>query len=300
KLVDVPDSIAIIGAGVIGLELGSVWHRLGSKVSIFEPAGGLLLQADPVIARQAKSIFTKQGLSFHFDCQVDSCEFSSGQVKLKYTQKDKTGEEFFDKVLVSIGRRPNTTDLVSSDCKLALTESGQIKVDQYCMTNIPGVYAIGDAVRGPMLAHKSSEEGIMVAEHIAGHAHSLNYDIIPYIIYTRPEIAWCGKTETELKAAKVDYKTGSFPFAANGRAHAGGEAQGVVKVLSDAKTDRILGVHMIGPHVSELIQQAVIAMEFKASSEDLAQSIFAHPTLSESLHEAMLDVHDIAIHKSRS
>ena len=297
KLDKVPDSIAIIGAGVIGLELGSVWHRLGSKVSIFEPVSGLLLLADPAISRQAKSIFSKQGLDFHFDSNVDSCEFSSKKVNLKYTQKGKAKEQSFDKVLVSIGRIPNTTDLVSTDCALAMTESGQIQVDHHCLTNIAGVYAIGDAVRGPMLAHKSSEEGIMVAEHIVGHTASVDFDHVPYIIYTNPEIAWCGKTETELKAEKTNYKTGSFPFSANGRAHAGGEAQGLVKVLSDVTTDRILGVHMIGPHVSELIQQAVIAMEFKASTEDLALSMFAHPTLSETFHEAVLDVDKQSIHK---
>ena len=293
----VPNSIAIIGAGVIGLELGSVWHRLGSKVSIFEPTSGLLLQADPSIARQAKSIFSKQGLDFHFDSNVESCEIKSNQVNLKYTQKNEIKQQTFDKVLVSIGRIPNTAKLVSAQCDLALSESGQIQVDQYCLTNIPGVYAIGDAVRGPMLAHKSSEEGIMVAELIAGHHASVDYEHVPYIIYTNPEIAWCGNTEAELKTKKIKYKTGNFPFAANGRAHAGGEAAGLIKVISDSNTDRILGVHMIGPHVSELIQQAVIAMEFKASTEDLALSMFAHPTLSETFHEAILDVDKHSIHK---
>ncbi len=295
----VPQSIAIIGAGVIGLELGSVWHRYGSKVVIYEFLDSLLPSADTDIAKLAGRLFKKQGLSFHFSSEVIRTDVKNNNVELSY--KDSTGEhtETFDKILVATGRVPNTEKLASFK-ELNLDSKGFIEVDAQCKTNIDNIYAIGDAVRGPMLAHKGSEEGIMVAELIAGNFGKVNYDIIPFVIYTNPEIAWCGQTEQQLKQKNTDYNIGVFRFIANGRAKALAKTDGLIKIIADKKTDRILGVHMIGPQVSELIMQAVIAMEFKASSEDLALTLFAHPGLSEVLHEAALDVAGNAIHKVNS
>lgn len=297
---DVPKRLAIVGAGVIGLELGTVWRRLGAEVSLFEFSPELLPTADKTITRQAKQIFSKQGLTFHFGTQVTSCKMKKNRVELSYKKGDGNTTDVFDKVVVAVGRQPNTMDLCSDDAGLDFDEGGRIAVDEQCRTNLPGVYAIGDAVRGPMLAHKGSEEGMMVAELIAGKAARVNYEIIPFVIYTHPEIAWCGRTEHELKMSETEFKSGTFSFAANGRARAAGHKLGLVKILADAATDRVLGVHIIGPQASELIAQAVIAMEFKASSEDLAMTMFAHPSLSEVIHEAALDINDSAIHKAKT
>lgn len=293
----IPKTLAIIGAGVIGLELGSVWSRYGSKVVVYEFLDSLLPMADTDIAKQANRLLKKQGLTFNFSTEVIKTDFKDGLVELTY--KDSKGEksESFEKVLVATGRVPSTNNLCSNKVELKMDKKGFIEVDAQCKTNISNVYAIGDAVRGPMLAHKSSEEGIMVAELIAGNFSKVNYDIIPFVIYTHPEIAWCGQTEQQLKENNIKYNVGSFRFVANGRAKASAQTDGLIKILADSKTDRILGVHMIGSQVSEIIMQAVIAMEFKASSEDLALTIFAHPGLSEVFHEAALDVAGNSIHK---
>lgn len=295
----VPESLAIIGAGVIGLELGSVWRRLGSKVSLFEFSKSLLPMADKQIAQQASRLFKKQGLNFYFGTQVTGYEIKNNQVCLSFENSKGKNTASFDKVIVAIGREPNVAALFSAEAGLQINERGFIEVNEQCQTNIQGIYAIGDAVRGPMLAHKGAEEGMMVAELIAGQSARVNYETVPFVVYTEPELAWCGKTEQELKESGRDYQVGSFNFAANGRAQAVGQTDGMIKILSDAKTDRILGVHMVGSHVSELIAQAVIAMEFGSSSEDLAMTMFAHPSLSEVLHEAALDVDARAIHKTR-
>ena len=293
----VPEELAIIGAGVIALELGSVWRRLGAKVTLFKSSNKLLPAADTDISKLAEKIFLEQGLKFCFGSQVNNSKINNNKIDISYTQADTNKTKTFDKVIIAIGRSPNTQYLSATACELKYNEQGYIDVDEQCHTNLPGVYAIGDAVRGPMLAHKGGQEGVMVAELIAGQYSRVNYTSIPLVIYTAPEIAWCGKTEQQLKASNIAYKSGSFPFANNGRAHAMNNKQGLIKILADAKTDRILGVHMIGPHVSELIGQAVIAMEFQSSSEDLAMTMFAHPSLSEVLHEAALDVMDQSIHK---
>ncbi|VAW98639.1 Dihydrolipoamide dehydrogenase of 2-oxoglutarate dehydrogenase [hydrothermal vent metagenome] len=295
----VPESLAIIGAGVIGVELGSVWQRYGSKVVVYEFLDSLLPIADHEVSQQATKLLKKQGLEFHFASQVTATEIDGDKVKLSY--KDSTGEhsKIFNKVLVATGRIANTNKLCSNKVKLNIDEKGFIKVDAQCKTNIDTIYAIGDAVRGPMLAHKASGEAIMVAELISGNFAKVNYDIIPFIIYTHPEIAWCGATEQQLKQNNIAYNVGKFHFMANGRAKAAAETDGFIKIIADKKTDRILGVHMIGSKVSELIMQAVIAMEFNASSEDLALTMFAHPTLSEALHEAASDVSNTAIHSIR-
>lgn len=295
----VPESIAIMGAGVIGLELGSVWRRLGAKVSLFESCKTLLPVADQQIAKQTTQLLKKQGLDFHFDTRVTGYEIKNNQVCLLYEDVEGKHKESFDKVIVGIGREPNIKNVIAKNAGIKLDDRGFIQVDEQCKTSLTGVYAIGDAVRGPMLAHKGSEEGMMVAELIAGMSARVNYETIPFVVYTEPELAWCGKTEQELKVNGHDYHVGVFPFASNGRARAAANTNGMIKILADAKTDRILGVHMLGHHVSELISQAVIAMEFGSSSEDLAMTMFAHPSLSETVHEAALDVEGRAIHKAR-
>ncbi len=291
----VPKTIGIIGAGVIGLELGSVWNRLGSKVILFEAMDSFLPMADTQIAGEALKQFQKQGLNFEFGASVSGSELKPGGVQVEYQQHNKTQTKMVERLIVAVGRRPNS-NIVSDACELNIDARGFVVVDQQCKTNIEGVYAIGDLVRGPMLAHKGSEEGMMVAERIVGQHAKVNYNNIPSIIYTHPEIAWVGNTEDDLKQAGKSYKTGVFPFAASGRARASGDTSGLVKVIADAETDRVLGVHMIGSHCSELITQAVIAREFSASAEDLALTIFAHPTLSEAVHEAALAVDNRAIH----
>jgi len=293
---DVPQRLGIIGAGVIGLELGSVWRRLGSEVTLLEAQDEFLSMADRQIARSALQLFQKQGLDIRMGALVKSTQVSDAGVEVSYRDKEGDHALMVDRLIVSVGRRPCPENIAAAETGLLLDEGCRIHVDDYCATNLPGVYAVGDAVRGPMLAHKGSAEGVMVAERIAGQQSSMNYDTIAAVIYTQPEIAWVGKTEEALRQNGVNFKAGTFPFAASGRARAMRETDGMVKLLSDAETDRMLGVHIIGSHASELIGQAVLAMEFEASSEDVARTVFAHPTLSEALHEAALSVDGLAIH----
>ena len=293
----VPASFGVIGAGVVGLELGSVWNRLGAEVILLEALPDFLPIADKDVSKQAARQFKKQGLDIRLGTLVKSAQVKDSQVTV--TVEDKNGESqlTFDILLVSVGRKPFTDGLLSDDSGVQLTEHGQIQVDEKSRTTAPGVWAVGDCVRGPMLAHKASEEGIAVAELIAGKPAHIHFDTVPWVIYTDPEIAWVGKTEQELQAAGVEYNAGSFPFAANGRALAGGHGTGLVKMLADAETDEILGVHILGANASELISECVVAMEFQGSSEDLASMIHAHPTLSEAVHEAALHLDKRAIHR---
>ena len=297
---EVPSRLGIIGAGVIGLELGSVWRRLGSRVVLLEAQPEFLTMTDGQIAAEALRLFTAQGLDIRLGARLLSCQAAENKVEMIYQDHSGDHRETVDKLIVAVGRRPNTRDLFAPEAELLLDEWGVIHVDEHCRTNIPGVYAIGDVVRGPMLAHKGSEEGIMVAERIAGQRSSVNYEAVPAVIYTLPEIAWVGKSERELRAAGVDFRVGVFPFSASGRAQALGNTAGMIKVIADSVTDRVLGVHMIGPNCSELVAEAVIAMQFSASSEDLAITMFAHPTLSEALHEAALAVEGRSIHIARA
>lgn len=298
EFTSVPKRLGVIGAGVIGLEMGSVWSRLGSEVVLLEAQTEFLAAADTRIARDAQRQFERQGLDIRLGARVTGSKVTSRNISVTY--EDDKGEQTLtvDKLIVAVGRRPNTENLFAADSNLLLDERGFIHVDEQCRTNIPGVYAVGDVVRGPMLAHKGSEEGIMVAEIIAGKPGHVNYDTIPWVIYTDPEIAWVGRTEQSLKAAGIPVKSGTFNFAANGRARAMQNAVGMVKVIAHADTDRILGVHIVGPMGSELIAEAVLAMEYGASSEDLARTIHAHPTLSETVREAALSVEKMAIHKA--
>ena len=285
----VPKKLAIIGAGVIGLEMGSVWRRLGSEVTILEAAPDFLAAADQDVAKEALKLFTKQGLSIQMGVRIGEVKSSKKGVAIAYTDKDgKEAKLEADRLIVSVGRVPNTDGLNAEAVGLKLNERGMIEVDGHCKTNLPGVWAIGDVVRGPMLAHKAMEEGVMVAELMAGQAGHCNFDTIPWVIYTAPEIAWVGKTEQQLKAEGVAYKAGKIPFLANGRALGMGAPDGFVKMLACAKTDRILGVHIIGVGASDLIAEGVVAMEFGAASEDLARICHGHPTLSEVVHEAAL------------
>ncbi|WP_243043091.1 dihydrolipoyl dehydrogenase [Dyella sedimenti] len=293
----VPKRLGVIGAGVIGLELGSVWRRLGSEVTILEALPDFLSVADADIAKIAAKEFAKQGLDIKTGAKLTKAEVKGEEVHLTYEDKDGAHDLVVDKLLVAVGRRAYTDGLLAEDTGVKLDERGRIVVDEHNHTGVDGVWAIGDAVRGPMLAHKGSEEGVAVAEWIAGKAGHVNLDTVPYVIYTEPEISWVGKTEKQLKDEGVPYKVGTFPFAAIGRAVAMNEAVGQVKMLAHAETDRILGVHMVGPGVSELIAECVVAMEFKGSSEDLARIVHAHPTLSEAVHEAALSVDKRAIHK---
>jgi dihydrolipoamide dehydrogenase len=294
----VPKRLGVIGAGVIGLELGSVWRRLGAEVTILEALPDFLGTADRDIAKVAAREFAKQGLAIKLGAKVSKAEVKGDTVEVTYADAKGEQKVVVDKLLVAVGRRAYTNDLLAGDTGVKVDERGRIAVDEHCWTGVDGVWAVGDCVRGAMLAHKGFEEGMAVAELIAGKAGHVNYDTIPWVIYTEPEIAWAGKTEEELKAASVPYKTGSFPFAAVGRAVAMNETAGQVKVIAHAETDRILGVHMVGPNVSELIAEAVVAMEFHGSAEDLARIVHAHPTLSEAVHEAALAVDKRAIHKA--
>ena len=296
-LTEVPKRLGVIGAGVIGLELGSVWKRLGSDVTILEALPDFLGAADPDIAKIALREFKKQGLEIKLGAKLSKAEVMKDGVHLVYSDKDGEQKLVVDKLLVAVGRRAYTAGLLADDCGVKLDERGRIAVDEHNHTGVDGVWAVGDAVRGPMLAHKGSEEGVAVAEWIAGKAGHVNLDTVPWVIYTEPEIAWAGKTEKQLKEDGIPYRVGTFPFAAIGRAVAMNEAVGQVKMLAHADTDRILGVHMVGPGVSELIAECVVAMEFKGSSEDLARIVHAHPTLSEAVHEAALSVDKRAIHK---
>jgi len=292
----VPKKLGVIGAGVIGLELGSVWARLGAEVTVLEAQEKFLPTADEQIAKEALKILTKQGLKIRLGARVTGSEVKRKQVTVSFTDAEGEQKQVFDKLIVAVGRRPVTTDLLAADSGVDMDERGFIFVDDHCATSVPGVYAVGDVVRGPMLAHKASEEGVMVAERIAGHKAQINYDLIPGVIYTHPEIAWVGKTEQALKAEGVEINVGTFPFAASGRAMAANDTAGLVKVIADAKTDRVLGVHVIGPAAAELVQQVVIVLDFGTSAEDLGMMVFSHPTMSEALHEAALAVNGHAIH----
>ena len=292
----VPKKLGIIGAGVIGLELGSVWARLGSQVTMLEAMPDFLPMVDKKIAKEIYKEFTKQGLNIKLGCKVTNAVANKTNVNVKYEEDGSSSDEIFDKLIVCVGRAPNTQNLLSDDCGIDIDDKGFIKVDNFCSTNESGVWAVGDVVRGPMLAHKGSEEGVMVAERIAGKHTAVNYDLVPSVIYTHPEVAWVGKNEEELKAEGIEYKSGSFPFAASGRALATDESVGSVKVLADKVTDTILGIHIFGPSAAELVQQGLIAMEFGSSSEDIGLTMFSHPTVSEALHEAALAANNHAIH----
>ncbi len=297
---EVPKRLGVIGAGVIGLELGSVWSRLGSEVVVIEALDSFLGMVDQQIAKDAKKILTKQGLDIRLGARLTNAKVvkkgKKSTVTVQYTDSEGDKEQVFDKLIVAVGRKPLSESLLSKDSGVNLDERGFIFVNDYCETDAPGVYAIGDLVRGPMLAHKASEEGVMVAERIVGKKTQMNYDCIPSVIYTHPEIASVGKTEEQLKADGDAYKTGVFPFAASGRAMAANDTAGMVKIIACAETDRILGCHIIGPSAADLVQQIVIAMEFGSSAEDIALTVFGHPTLSEAVHEAALAVEGHAIH----
>ncbi len=296
-----PARLGIIGAGVIGLELGSVWNRLGSQVTVMEALEDFLPAADHQVAREAKKQLARQGLDIRLGAMVESVErvdTGTGSLRVSYRQKERDCQVEVDRLIVAVGRRPAINGLAVPGCGVAIDSRGFIEVDEQCRTGAPHIWAIGDAVRGPMLAHKSSEEGVAVAERIAGGKGHVDFNCVPWVIYTAPEIAWVGQTEKQLKEQGIRVRTGQFPFAANGRARAMEESVGFVKMIADKDTDRLLGVHMIGPHVSELINECVLAMEYQASSEDLARTIHAHPTLSESVHEAALAVDRRAIHKA--
>jgi dihydrolipoamide dehydrogenase len=287
----VPKKLVLIGSGVIGLEMGSVWRRLGSDVTILEGLPTFLGAVDEQIAKEAKKAFDKQGLKIELGVKVGEIQNGKKGVKVAYTNaKGEALSIDADKLIVSIGRVPNTIGLNAEAVGLQLDERGAIVVDAECKTNLPGVWAVGDVVRGPMLAHKAEEEGVAVAERIAGQHGHVNFNTVPWVIYTSPEIAWVGRNEQQLKADGVAYKAGTFPFLANGRARALGDTTGMVKFLADATTDEILGVHIVGPMASELIAEAVVAMEFRASAEDIARICHAHPSLSEATKEAALAV----------
>jgi dihydrolipoamide dehydrogenase len=295
---EVPKRLGVIGAGVIGLELGSVWNRLGSEVVVLEAQDSFLSMVDQAVAKEAKKLLTKQGLDIRVGARVTGSEVNGDEVTVTYQDADGEQTITFDKLIVAVGRRPYTEGLLAGDSGVNMDERGFVFVNRYCSTDAPGIWAIGDVVRGPMLAHKASEEGVIVAERIAGHKAQLNYDTIPSVIYTSPEIASVGKTEEQLKADGESYNVGMFPFAANGRAMASTDTEGFVKIIADAETDRILGAHIIGPNAGDLCQQIVIAMEFGSSAEDIGMIVFAHPTVSETVHEAALAVNNSAIHKA--
>ncbi|MFT5141197.1 MAG: dihydrolipoamide dehydrogenase [Lysobacterales bacterium] len=302
EFAETPARLGVIGAGVIGLELGSVWNRLGSEVTLLEALPDFLPAADKDIAKAAAREFKKQSLNIKLGTLVKGAELidgDAGKKEVRVTIEDKNGESqiIFDRLLVAVGRRANTTGLLAEDSGVELSDRGLIEVDDNSHSSAEGVWAIGDCVRGPMLAHKASEEGIAVAEIIAGQPAHIHFDTVPWVIYTDPEIAWVGKTEQELTAGGVSFNVGSFPFAATGRGLALGNATGMVKILADSETDQILGVHIVGASASELIAECVVTMEFQGSSEDLARIVHAHPTLSEAVHEAALNVDKRAIHR---
>jgi len=293
---DVPRRLGIIGAGVIGLELGSVWARLGSSVVILEALDEFLAPVDRQIATEAEKILRKQGLDVRLGARVTGTASNNREVTVSFETAEGKQQLVVDKLIVAVGRKPNTSGLGGDRVGLKLDERGFVAVDEQCRTNLPNVYAIGDVVRGPMLAHKASEEGVAVAERIASGSGHVNYATIPWVIYTWPEIAWVGKTEQELKAEGVEYSAGLFPFAASGRARASGTTGGMVKIIADAQSDRVLGVHILGPSASELVAEAVLAMQFDGTAEDIALTIHAHPTLSEAMHEAALGVAGRMVH----
>ncbi len=288
---DVPKRLGVVGAGVIGLEMGSVWRRLGAEVTMLEALPAFLGAADEAVAKEAQKAFAKQGLAIRLGANITRVDVGKRDVTVEFAAGEGAAQRVtFDRLIVSIGRVPHTAGLAADAVGLALDARGFVTVDAQCRTNLPNVWAIGDVVRGPMLAHKAEEEGVAVAERIAGQHGHVDFNTVPWVIYTSPEIAWVGQTEQQLRAAGIAYRAGSFPFMANGRARALGDTTGFVKMLADAATDRILGVHMIGPYVSELIAEAVVAMEFGASSEDIARICHAHPSLSEATREAALAV----------
>jgi dihydrolipoamide dehydrogenase len=286
----VPERLGVVGAGVIGLELGSVWARLGSKVTILEAMDDFLLMADRDVAKVASQEFKKQGLGIKLGAKVAKATVTEKAVSVEFSDSGGSQTQEVDTLIVAVGRRPHTDNLFSDDAGIQLDERGFIVVDETCRTRVKGVYAVGDCVRGPMLAHKGSEEGVMVADQIAGESAEMNYEVIPSVLYTNPEIAWTGKTEAEVKASGRGYKTGSFPFMASGRAKAMEQTSGMVKIVSSTDDDEILGVHIVGPMAGELIAEAVLALEFSASTEDLQRTIHAHPSLAEAVHEAALAV----------
>jgi dihydrolipoamide dehydrogenase len=296
ELAAAPKRLGIIGAGAIGLELGSVWSRLGSQVVLLEAMQDFLPMVDAKISQLSKRILKKQSLDIRLDSRLVSATVKNKKVHVIYEDKSGEKSEIFDKLVIAVGRKPNSDRVIGEELGVERDERRFIMVNENCQTSVPNIYAVGDVVGGAMLAHKASEEGVMVAEHIAENFAEVNYGAIPSVIYTQPEIAWVGKTEADCKAAGTEYKVGSFPFVASGRAQAMGETEGLIKIITDAVTDRVLGVHILSAQASELIAQAVLMMEMQASSEDIALTMFAHPTLSEAMHEAALSVHDRAIH----
>lgn len=298
EFTEAPKRLGVIGAGVIGLELGSVWNRLGSEVTVIEALDSFLPSVDEQIAKETKKLLTKQGMDIKLGAKVTGSDVKDNEVEIRYSDKDGEKSQTFDKVVVAVGRKPYTVNLLAENTGIEQDQRGFITVNDQCQTSVPGVYAIGDVVRGPMLAHKASEEGVMVADIVAGHKAEMNYDAIPSVIYTAPEVAQVGKTEQQLRDEGVEYKTGTFPFAANGRALANNAPEGLAKVISCAKTDRILGVHILSQHAGELIAQAVTAIEFGSTAEDIGLICFAHPTTSEAIHEAALAVDGHAIHQA--
>lgn len=296
---EVPKRLGVIGAGVIGLELGSVWARLGAEVTVLEALDDFLPAVDRQIAKEAMKILSKQGLDIKMGARVTGSKLSKAakkSVSVQYTDKDGEQKQTFDKLIVAVGRRPYTEQLLDASVGVELDERGFIKVDEQCASNIPNIYAVGDVVRGPMLAHKAMEEGVMVAERLAEKQTQVNYDLVPSVIYTHPEIAWVGKNEEQLKEEGIEYNVGTFPMVASGRAMAANDTDGMVKLIADANTDRILGCHIIGASAADLLQQIVIAMEFSASAEDIGLTMFSHPSLSEAIHEAALAANGHAIH----
>lgn len=292
----VPGTLGVIGAGVIGLELGSVWQRLGAKVTFLEAMDTLLWMADAQIARDAQRQFKKQGLDIRLGAKVQGAKVGKKGVTLSYEDKDGVHELTVDKVIVCVGRRPFSDGLLGEGTGVEVDERGFVKVDHECRTGVRNVWAVGDLVRGPMLAHKATEEGVMVADLIAGKIAEVNYEVIPSVIYTAPEIAWVGKTEAQAKEAGIDYKVGTFPFAPNGRAKAMEQSVGMVKLIANKRDDSIIGAHVIGPLAGELISELVVAMEFQASIEDIQRTVHAHPTLAEVIHEAALAADGKALH----
>jgi len=297
SLNSVPKKMIVVGGGYIGLEMGSVWSRLGSEVHVIEFLDHITPGMDKEVSKEFMKILTKQGISFHMQTKVESIKKNKTSAKIFLTDKDGRKKELeCDVVLISVGRKPNTKNLKLDSVGVLLDEKKRIKVNKNFETNIKNIYAIGDVIAGPMLAHKAEEEGIAVAELISGQSGHVNYDVIPGVIYTSPEVATVGKTEEQLKSLGIKYKVGKFPFIANSRAKAINEPEGFVKILADEKTDKILGVHMIGPHVGEIIGEVAVAMEFGASSEDVARTCHAHPTFSEAVKEAALSIDKRAIH----
>ena len=295
KFERIPKQLIVIGAGIIGLELGSVWARLGSKVTILEAQQEFLPMLDARMSRQILREFKRQGLDIRFGSNILDISDTTTGVEVKFQENGEDINLKAEKMIIAIGRKPNTQDLFNNDL-VSIDDKGFIEVDEYCQTKTKSIWAIGDAVRGPMLAHKASEEGIMVSERIAGENFLINYAHIPNVIYTHPEVAWVGKNEKELKSLEVDYKSGSFPFAASGRALASGESTGSVTIYADNETDQILGIQVFGPSASEIMHQGLIAMDNEITSEKFSSTIFSHPTVSEALHEATLSMNQKAIH----